>query len=63
MDRSGRADRETLNLRREGVPLRVNTVAGESSSSRRVRYPEVRSAGVPGARRACPVGISGGGRR
>jgi hypothetical protein len=63
MDRTGRVDRERLNLRREGVPLRVNTVAGASSSSRRVRNPEVRSAGVPSARRAPAMGLSGGGRR
>jgi hypothetical protein len=61
-DRRGirNADRNRLNMRGEGTPLRVNTVAG---TGRRVRNPEVRSAGVPGLRRAPPTGLSGGGRR
>lgn len=62
LDRNERADRDRLNMRREGIPLRVNTVAG-SSGSKRVRNPEVRSAGIPNMRRVPPMGLSGGGRR
>jgi hypothetical protein len=58
-DRSRDAEREKL--RREGRPLRINTVAGPSSG-RRVR-PEVRSAGSPNLRRVPPMSLSGSARR
>lgn len=61
MDRYGNVDQDTLDLRGAGKPLRVNTIGG--SGNRRVRNPEVRSAGIPNLRRAPPTGLSGGGRR
>ncbi len=54
-DRISRADLERVNMRKEGKPLRVNTVAG-SGAGKRVRNPEVRSAGVPSLRRVPPMG-------
>jgi hypothetical protein len=49
-------------MRKEGRPLRVNTVAG-SRGSKPVRTPEVRSAGLPNLRRKAPMSFSGGVRR
>ena len=58
-DRHGGVDRDR---RREGKPLRVNTIAG-AGAGRRVRTPEVRSAGLPNLRGVPPMSLSGGGRR
>ncbi len=52
---------DRYDMRREGKPLRVNTV-GESGK-RQLRNPEVKSAGIPNLRRVPPMGLSGGGRR
>ena len=58
----GGADRDRLNMRRQGLPLRVNTVS-EPGAGQRVRNVEVRSAGIPSLRRVPPTTLSGGGRR
>lgn len=58
----GNHDADRVNMRREGTPLRVNTVAG-GGAARHARQPEVRSAGMPNLRRVPPRTLSGGGRR
>jgi hypothetical protein len=60
-DRTHGGDQDRPNMRRDGRPLRVNTVAG--IGSKRVRTPEVRSAGMSSARRVPAMGLSGGRRR
>jgi hypothetical protein len=58
----GGANRDRLDMSRQGIPLRVNTVSGPAGG-KRARNPEVRSAGIPNLRRVPPMTLSGGGRR